>query len=77
MSRKELNRAYIALGLVSFFWGTTFIATRIGAQQMPGLFLAAVRQLSSGLLMVGFFLLKGYKLPDLKDSGKSPYKVSF
>jgi drug/metabolite transporter (DMT)-like permease len=66
MSRKELNKAYIALGLVSFFWGTTFIAARIGAQHMPGLFLSAVRQFSSGFLMVSFFLLKGYKLPDWK-----------
>jgi drug/metabolite transporter (DMT)-like permease len=66
MSRKELNRAYIALGLVSFFWGTTFIASRIGAQHMPGLFLSAIRQFSSGFLMVSFFLLKGYKLPDWK-----------
>ena len=66
MSRKELNRAYIALGLVSFFWGTTFIAARIGTQHMPGLFLSAVRQFSSGFLMVSFFLLKGYKLPDWK-----------
>ena len=66
MSRKELNRAYIALALVSFFWGTTFIASKIGAQHMPGLFLSAVRQFSSGLLMVSFFLIKGYKLPDWK-----------
>ena len=66
MSRKELNRAYIALGIVCFFWGTTFIASKIGAQHMPGLFLSAVRQFSSGFLMVSFFLIKGYKLPDWK-----------
>jgi drug/metabolite transporter (DMT)-like permease len=54
------------LGLVSFFWGTTFIAARIGAQHMPVYFLSAVRQFSSGFLMVSFFLLKGYKLPDWK-----------
>lgn len=66
MLKKELNRAYIALGLVSFFWGTTFIASRVGAQHMPGLFLSGVRQFSSGSLMVSFFLLKGYKLPDWK-----------
>ena len=66
MSHKELNRAYIALGLVSFFWGTTFIASRVGAQHMPGLFLSGLRQFSSGLLMVSFFLIKGYKLPDWK-----------
>lgn len=66
MSRKELNRAYIALAIVCFFWGTTFIASKIGAQHMPGLFLSAVRQFSSGFLMVSFFLIKGYKLPDWK-----------
>jgi drug/metabolite transporter (DMT)-like permease len=63
MSRKELNRAYIALALVSFFWGTTFIASKIGTQHMPGLFLSGIRQFSSGFLMVAFFLIKGYKMP--------------
>ena len=37
--KKELSRAYIALAVVSFFWGTTYIASRIGAQHMPGLFM--------------------------------------
>src|SRR5678816_2138213 len=63
MSRKELNRVYIALGLVSFFWGTTYIASRIGAQHMPGLFVSGVRQFSSGLILVTFFLVRGYTLP--------------
>ena len=60
---KELSRAYIALGVVSFFWGTTYIASRIGAQHMPGLFVSGVRQFSSGLILVSFFLAKGYSLP--------------
>ncbi len=63
---KELRKAYIALGLVSFFWGTTYIAARIGAQHMPGLFVAGVRQFLSGLILVSFFLIKGYKLPGWK-----------
>lgn len=64
--KKELQKAYIALALVSFFWGTTYIAARIGAQQMPGLFVAALRQFIAGSILVGFFMAKGYKLPEWK-----------
>jgi len=61
--KKDLHKAYIALGIVSFFWGTTFIAARIGAQHMPGLFISGIRQFVSGSLLVGFFLIKGYHIP--------------
>ncbi len=62
----KFNKAYIALGLVSFFWGTTYVASRVGAQEMPGLYMAGVRQFISGLLLVGFFLARGYKFPEWK-----------
>ena len=61
--KKELYKAYIALGLVSFFWGTTYIAARVGAQNMPGLFVSGIRQFLSGLILVSFFLIRGYHLP--------------
>jgi drug/metabolite transporter (DMT)-like permease len=61
--KKELHKAYIALGLVSFFWGTTYIAARIGAQHMPGLFVAGLRQFLSGLILVAFFIARGHSLP--------------
>lgn len=61
--KKELYKAYFALGIVSFFWGTTYIASRIGAQHMPGLFVSGLRQFVSGLILVGYFFIKGYKLP--------------
>ena len=61
--KRELNKAYIALAIVSFFWGTTYIASRIGTQHIPGLFISGVRQFSSGLILVSFFLLRGYSLP--------------
>jgi drug/metabolite transporter (DMT)-like permease len=64
--KRELSSAYIALGLVSFFWGTTYVAARVGAQQMPGLYMAGVRQFISGLVLVLFFLARGYKLPEWK-----------
>jgi len=64
--KKESRNAYIALGLVSFFWGTTYIVARIGAQHMPGLFVAGIRQFLSGLILVSFFLAKGYKIPGIQ-----------
>ena len=68
--KKEIQKGYMALAVVSFFWGTTYIASRIGAQHMPGLFVSGVRQFSSGLIMVSFFLLKSYKLPTWSDMRK-------
>jgi len=64
--KKETRNAYIALALVSFFWGTTYVASRIGAQHIPGFYMAAIRQFISGFVLVGFFLLRGYKIPDWK-----------
>jgi drug/metabolite transporter (DMT)-like permease len=60
---KESSKAYFALGIVSFFWGTTFIASRIGAQHIPGLFISGLRQFISGAILVSFFLLRGHQLP--------------
>src|SRR5919112_1583528 len=64
--KKDLNRAYIALVIVSFFWGTTYIASRISALHIPGLFVSGVRQFISGLILVTYFLSRGYKIPDRK-----------
>ncbi|WP_276503699.1 DMT family transporter [Terrimonas pollutisoli] len=61
--KRELHKAYFALGLVSFFWGTTYIASKIGAENMPGLFVSGLRQFMSGLILVAYFLIRGYQLP--------------
>jgi drug/metabolite transporter (DMT)-like permease len=63
---KEKRKAYIALALVSFFWGTTYLAAKISAAHIPGLFVAGVRQFVAGTLLVGYFLSIGYRLPDKK-----------
>ena len=61
--KKELHKAYFALAIVSFFWGTTYIAARIGVQNMPGLFVSGIRQFLSGLILVSYFLIRGHRLP--------------
>ena len=65
--KRDTKKGYIALAIVSFFWGTTYIASRIAVLHIPGIFVSGVRQFLSGILMVGFFLLRGYKLPRLSD----------
>lgn len=48
----------LALCWVSFFWGTTWLASKEGVKNMPALQLAGIRQLIGGMLYVGFFLYK-------------------
>jgi len=48
----------IALCWVSFFWGTTWLASKEGVKHMPALQLAAIRQFIGGFLYISFFLFK-------------------
>lgn len=63
---KANTKAYLALTSVCVLWGTTYLAIRTGASHMPGLMLAAVRQTACGIAVVGYFLLRGYRLPDVR-----------
>ena len=49
---------YIALTLTSLLWGTTWVASKIGLQEMPVLQMTAIRQLIAGIIMVTFFVLR-------------------
>ena len=48
----------LALCWVSFFWGTTWLASKEGVKHMPALQLAGIRQFIGGSLYLTFFLLK-------------------
>jgi len=63
---KENKKAVFALAWISFFWGTTYVASKIATEEIPGLFLSAVRMLISGVLITGWYLLRGYKMPEKK-----------
>lgn len=62
--RNKNKNAYIALAIVSIFWGTTYLASSVGVRHMHGVMLAGIRQAVAGFLITGFFLLRGYKLPE-------------
>lgn len=63
------SKAYFALALVCFFWGTTWIASREGVQHMPAVELAGIRQFLGGLCYVVFFLYKKVPLPRGREWG--------
>jgi drug/metabolite transporter (DMT)-like permease len=56
--RESHSKAIIALSLISFTWGTTWMVSRKSVQYMPPLELAAIRQLLAGAIFVLFFLRK-------------------
>lgn len=48
----------LALCWVSFFWGTTWIASKEGVKHMPAMQLVAIRQFLGGILYVAYFVVK-------------------
>ncbi|MEN9686321.1 MAG: hypothetical protein RLZZ28_2107 [Bacteroidota bacterium] len=61
------QKAYIALTVTSILWGTSWVASKIGIRQVPGLEIASIRQFIAGLLILSYFLLKGEKWPTRKE----------
>ncbi len=61
------SKALMALALVCFFWGTTWIATKEGVAHMPPLQMAGIRQLLGGACFVLFFLARGMAFPRKKE----------
>jgi len=52
----------LAFACVYIFWGSTYLAIRIGAREMPALFLAGTRFLISGSIMLLFCRMRGLRL---------------
>jgi drug/metabolite transporter (DMT)-like permease len=69
--RNDLLGAWIAFACVSFFWGTTYLAIRVGVKTIPPLFFAGIRQTAAGLLLLIPFLVKSPGLVQLKDYKRS------
>ncbi len=53
----------LALCWVSFFWGTTWIASKEGVKYMPALQLVAIRQFLGAILYLSYFLFKNTTWP--------------
>lgn len=52
------TKLYLALFCVAFFWGTTFLAIRIGVETIPPFILAGIRNLISGSIIFLFLIFQ-------------------
>ncbi len=55
--------AYLAWASICIIWGTTYLAIRIGVQDLPPMLFAGFRWIIAGPLLAGVLILKGYTLP--------------
>ena len=64
---KNLTKAYWALAIISFFWGTTWFVSKLAVEHFPPLLMSALRQtLAGAILIVYFFFVRRYK-PNFKE----------
>lgn len=62
--KNAIGLPLIAFCWVSFFWGTTWIASKEGVKHMPALQLVAIRQLFGGIIYLIYFLIKKHPWPN-------------
>lgn len=62
MPGKLSTRVLIAFACVYFFWGSTYVAIRLGVEAVPPFVLASVRFLIAGPLMLALCKARGWKL---------------
>lgn len=68
---KKNSVAYIALAIVCIFWGSTYLAMRIGVKGFPPFLFGAIRQTSAGVLMfLLIFLFKKNQKLSMADIGR-------
>lgn len=64
MARRERIAAYGAWAAVCFFWGTTYLAIRVGLETLPPMLFAGMRFIMAGTLVLVFMLTqRGARLP--------------
>lgn len=64
---KENFKAYLAWIAVCIIWGTTYLAIRIGVEDLPPMLFAGTRWIVAGTIFFFYLKLKGSKLPSKKD----------
>jgi drug/metabolite transporter (DMT)-like permease len=57
----------LAFAIIYFVWGSTFLAIRVGVQEVPPFLLAAIRFFVAGLALYGWMRLKGTPAPSRRE----------
>ncbi len=56
-------RVWIAYAVVSVVWGSTYLAIRVGVVEMPPFWMAGVRLVTAGVILLAIALASGRRLP--------------
>lgn len=68
-SKTSKQKALLALAWVCFFWGTTWIASKVGVKYMPAIQLCAIRQILGGSVYLIYFIATKHPWPKGKQWG--------
>lgn len=66
-TRKEKITAYAAWGAVCLFWGTTYLAIRIGVKTVPPALFGGLRFLTAGLIFLSYLRWRGHAFPQRRE----------
>jgi drug/metabolite transporter (DMT)-like permease len=66
-SRPPSWQILLAFGIIYFVWGSTFLAIRVGVQEVPPLLLAALRFFMAGGVLYLWMLAKGTPSPTVRE----------
>lgn len=64
LTRREKITAYAAWGSVCLFWGTTYLAIRIGVRSVPPALFGGLRFLTAGLIFLTYLRWRGHAFPE-------------
>ncbi len=64
---EETFKAYAAWGAVCLFWGTTYLAIRIGVRTLPPALFAGIRFFFAGAVFFAYLKIRGVSLPGKRD----------
>jgi len=56
-------KTLLAFAIIYFVWGSTYLAVRVGVQEVPPFLLAAMRFVVAGLVLYGWMIARGERSP--------------
>src|SRR3712207_4255348 len=68
MKKESAALVILAFAAIYIVWGTTYLAILFGLESFPPFLLSALRFGIAGVLMLGWCVLRGERLPALRDS---------
>jgi drug/metabolite transporter (DMT)-like permease len=60
-------KTLLAFSIIYFVWGSTFLGIRVGVREVPPLLFAAMRFLTAGVLLFGWMVAKGERVPKRRE----------